>query len=85
MANIKSQEKRIHRSERERTENRARTSAVKTYFRRLEEAVESGKDVDDAYRRLVSTIDKAAEHGALHRNNAARKKTRAARIRTRAA
>jgi ribosomal protein S20 len=28
----------------------------------------------------VSSIDKAAEHGALHRNNAARKKSRAARI-----
>jgi ribosomal protein S20 len=26
-------------------------------------------------------IDKAAEHGALHRNNAARKKARAARVR----
>ena len=80
MSNIKSQEKRHQRAEREHAENRTRTSAVKTYFRRLEEAVESGKDVNEAYRTLVSTIDKAAEHGALHRNNAARKKARAARI-----
>ena len=84
MANTKSQEHRIHRSEREHAENRTRTSAVKTYFRRLEEAVGSGNGVDDAYRKLVSTIDKAAEHGALHANNAARKKSRAARIRARA-
>ena len=35
------------------------------------------------YRALISKIDKAAEHGALHRNNAARKKARAARIRAR--
>ena len=83
MANIRSQEKRIHRSERERLENRRRTSTVKTYFRRLERAVEAGEQdaVEEEYRALVSTIDKAAEHGALHRNNAARKKSRAARLR----
>jgi small subunit ribosomal protein S20 len=87
MANIKSQEKRIQRSERERLENRNRTSTVKTYFRRLEQAIESNdaSAVDAEYRALISKIDKAAEHGALHRNNAARKKARAARIRARAA
>ena len=82
VANIKSQEKRIHRSERERVENRRRTSTVKTYFRRLERAIEGGDEnaIETEHRALVSTIDKAAEHGALHRNNAARKKARAARI-----
>jgi small subunit ribosomal protein S20 len=84
MANIKSQEKRIHRSERERLENRRRTSAIKTRFRRLEETVASGGDTEAAYRELVSTIDKAAENGALHRNNASRKKARAARMLARA-
>ncbi len=85
MANIASQEKRIHRSERERLENRRRTSTVKTYFRRLEQAVAAGdKDaIETEHRALVSTIDKAAEHGALHRNNAARKKARAARLKAR--
>ena len=84
MANIRSQEKRIHRSERERLENRRRTSTVKTHFRRLEAAVEAGdgEAVEREHRSLVSVIDKAAEHGALHRNNAARKKARAAQIRT---
>jgi small subunit ribosomal protein S20 len=83
MANIRSQEKRIHLSERERLENRRRTSKVKTYFRRLERAVESNdRDAIEAeYRALVSSIDKAAEHDALHRNSAARKKARAARLR----
>jgi small subunit ribosomal protein S20 len=84
MANIRSQEKRIQRSERERLENRRRTSSVKTYFRRLQAAVESNDEsaIDAEYRALVSRIDKAAEHGALHRNNAARKKSRASRIRS---
>jgi small subunit ribosomal protein S20 len=83
MANIRSQEKRIYRSERERLENRRRTSTVKTHFRRLQTAVESGDGdaVESEHRTLVSVIDKAAEHGALHRNNAARKKARAARLR----
>ena len=83
MANILSQEKRIKRSERERAENRRRTSTIKTHFRRLQSAVEDGnaESIDAEHRKLVSLIDKAAEHDAIHRNHAARKKARAARIR----
>jgi small subunit ribosomal protein S20 len=83
MANIHSQKKRILRSERERLENRRYTSAIKTYFRRLETAVGEGDATaaDTEHRELVSTIDKAVKVGALHRNNGARKKSRAARVR----
>jgi small subunit ribosomal protein S20 len=83
MANIASQEKRIHRAERERAENRRYTSSIKTYFRRLEDAVASG-DGDRAateQRELVSLIDRAVKRGALHRNTGARKKSRAAKLR----
>jgi small subunit ribosomal protein S20 len=83
MANIHSQKKRILRAERERLENRRYTSKIKTYFRRLEDAV-SGGDADTAeteHRTLVQAIDKAVKAGAIHRNNGARKKSRAARIR----
>ena len=52
MANIASQKKRILRSERERDENRRLTGAVKTHFRRLESAVESG---DSGRDRRAST------------------------------
>ena len=82
MANIASQEKRIQRSLRERDENRRYTSAIKTYFRRLEAAVGDG-DADRAqgeHRELVSHIDRAVKRGALHRNAGARKKSRAARL-----
>ena len=84
MANIHSQEKRIHRAERERLENRRRTSQVKTWFRRLEDAVSDGdaQRVDEEQRALTSRIDKAVKSGALHSNNGARKKARAARIRS---
>ena len=81
MANIHSQKKRILRSERERIENREYTSAIKTYFRRLQDAI-GENDAEKAageHRRLVSTIDKAVKRGALHRNTGARKKSRAAR------
>lgn len=87
MANIASQKKRILRAERERLENRRYTSTIKTYFRRLEAAVAAGDDTvtDVEHRRLVQVIDKAVKRGALHRNTGARKKSRAARVRTGAA
>ncbi|HTZ65797.1 MAG TPA: 30S ribosomal protein S20 [Solirubrobacteraceae bacterium] len=83
MANIHSQKKRILRSERERLENRRYTSAVKTYFRRLEAAVHDGDEqrADEEHRVLQSTIDKAVKRGAMHKNTGARKKGRAARTR----
>ena len=83
MANIHSQKKRILRAERERLENRRYTSTIRTYFRRLEAAVESG-DTEVAtteHAHLIATIDKAVKRGALHRNTGARKKSRAARLR----
>jgi small subunit ribosomal protein S20 len=84
MANIHSQEKRILRAERERLENRRYTSAIKTYFRHLESAAGEGDEAGaaDAHRKLQSLVDKAVKRGALHRNTGARKKARAARIRT---
>jgi small subunit ribosomal protein S20 len=83
MANIHSQEKRILRTARERAENRRYTSAIKTYFRRLEAAIAGGdsEQADAEHRRLVQLVDKAVKRGALHRNTGARKKSRAARLR----
>jgi small subunit ribosomal protein S20 len=83
MANIASQEKRIQRAERERGENRRYTSAIRTYFRRLEDAVAAGDAgrADAEQRSLVSQIDRAVGRGALHRRAGARKKSQAARVR----
>jgi small subunit ribosomal protein S20 len=82
MANIASQKKRILRSERERTENRLLTSTVKTYFRRLESAIESGDSdlIAKEQRELSSKIDKAVQKRAMHKNTGARKKAKAARM-----
>jgi small subunit ribosomal protein S20 len=85
MANIASQEKRIHRAERERLENRRYTSSIKTYYRRLEAAVAAGDAAaaDTEHRELISRIDRAVKRHALHKNNGARKKSRAAALRSR--
>lgn len=84
MANIASQKKRILRTERERKENLRYTSAAKTHLRKLEKAVSSGDAgaADSAQRELISTLDRGVGRGAFHRNTAARRKSRAARIRS---
>lgn len=83
MANIASQIKRNQRALRERAENRHYTSQIKTYFRRLEAAIGESDDTraDAEHRQLIKLIDKAVKRGSLHRNNGARKKSRAARLR----
>jgi small subunit ribosomal protein S20 len=86
MANIKQQRKRVRIQERERTENLRYRSTIKTLTRRLESAVSDGdaERVTTEHRELVRTIDRAAARGALHKNTAARKKSQAARLATRA-
>jgi small subunit ribosomal protein S20 len=82
MPNIKQQEKRVRQSARQRMENLRWRSTAKTLMRRLEEAAKEGdkEAVGERHRELVSWLDKAAAHGALHRNTASRRKSQAARI-----
>lgn len=82
MPNIKQQKKRVAIASRQRMENLRYRSTVKTLTKRLEAAVADG-DADavaESHRELVRTIDKAASHGSLHTNTAARKKAQAARL-----
>ena len=86
MANTKQQRKRNRRALDQRDENRRYRSTIKTLFRRLDETVSTGEggDVDERSRELVTLIDRAAARGALHRNNASRKKRQVARVLNRA-
>jgi len=82
MPNIKQQKKRVRLAARQRLENLRYRSTVKTFTRRLRDAVNDG-DADrvaEEHGTLVRWIDKAASRGALHGNAAARKKAQAARI-----
>jgi small subunit ribosomal protein S20 len=82
VANSKQQAKRVRTAARQRLENLRYRTQIKTLFRRLSEAVEAGdsEQVDAAQRRLVAVVDRAAARRAIHRNTAARRKARAARI-----
>jgi len=82
MPNIKQQKKRVGVAARQRLENLRYRSTVKTLTRRLRAAVDEG-DADrirTTHLELQRWIDRAASHGALHQNAAARKKAQAARI-----
>ena len=82
MANIKQQKKRVRLAARQRVENLRYRSTVRTMMRRLRTAAEEGDSerVSEEHRVLQRWIDRAAAHGALHRNAAARKKAQASRI-----
>jgi len=82
MPNIKQQEKRVRQASRQRLENLRWKSTAKTLMRRLKEAAEGGDAtaLGERHRELVSWLDRAASHGALHRNTAARRKAQAAKL-----
>jgi small subunit ribosomal protein S20 len=66
----------------EHQENLRYRSTIKTLTKRLETAVSEGdaERVATEHRELVRMIDRATTRGALHKNTAARKKSRAARL-----
>jgi small subunit ribosomal protein S20 len=82
MPNIKQQEKRVRQASRQREENLRWRSTAKTLMRRLREAVDEGdaSAVSARHTELVSWLDKAVAHGALHKNTVARRKAQAARV-----
>ena len=73
MANIKSQIKRIKTNEKARLRNKSVKSELKTYVRRVREAVEAG-DKDAALEHL-----KAVSKGVIHKNQAANRKSKLAK------
>ena len=76
MANIKSAIKRAGTNKKENLRNREDKSALKTALRRYDEALQ-GEDKEAseaAYLKAVSTVDKAAAKGVIHKNAANHKK-----------
>lgn len=82
MANTKQQRKRVRVAQRQRLENLRYKSSIKTYFKRLRASITTGDPESAAQvaKKLTSTIDKAAARKAIHKNNAARKKSKVARL-----
>jgi small subunit ribosomal protein S20 len=77
VANIKSQIKRNKTNEKARVRNKAVRAELKTRVKNAVTAAESGADNSaEALRLAVKRIDKAATKGVIHKNAAARKKSR---------
>jgi len=78
LANIKSAIKRIKVAEFKTRRNKMIISSLKTSIKKFEDSVKGGnlEEAQNLYRKAVSMIDKAAAKGSLHKNTAARKKSR---------
>jgi len=80
MPNIKSAKKRMRTSEKRRVENRAVKTRITSARRAVMEAAAAGDQAKamSAFKTYCSVLDKAVKKGTLKKNNAARRKSRAA-------
>ena len=77
MANIKSQIKRNRQNEKKRVKNRTYRGAACTAVTAARTAfAENAPETKEAVLKAISTLDKAAEKGVIHKNNASRRKGR---------
>jgi len=78
LANIKSQIKRNRQNEKRRLRNRLYVGKARTFVKRAKVALGSNdaENAAEVTRQAVSALDRAAEKGILHKNNAARRKSR---------
>jgi len=79
MPNNPSAEKRMRQEQKRRLHNRSVKSIVKTQITRARQAINSDTSdeaAEEAVRAAVSELDRAAKKGVIHRNNAARRKSR---------
>lgn len=78
MANIKSAIKRNKQNEKRRLRNRVYRGRARTFIQKARLSIAAG-DVESAETAVITAVtalDKAAEKGIIHKNNAARRKSR---------
>jgi len=76
LANIKSQIKRNRQNEKKRLRNRAFRGSARVAVREARATIDAGTPDKAAVLAAISRLDKAAEKGVIHKNNAARRKSR---------
>jgi small subunit ribosomal protein S20 len=78
LANSKSSKKRIRVSERRRDRNKPLRTEARTFVKKAEVAIASGDAslAEVATLEAVSVLDRVANKGVIHKNNAARRKSR---------
>ncbi len=81
MANIASAKKRARQTEQRRRHNQARRSMMRTELKRVLKAIETGDKAkaEEAYRSAMPVLDRMATQGLIHKNKAARHKSRLAK------
>ena len=80
MANIKSARKAARQSERRRKHNASMRSELRTAIKNAAKAIEAGDktEADKVFRAAMSTVDRIADKGIIHKNKAARHKSQLA-------
>ena len=78
MANSPQSKKRARQAEKRRNHNASMRSMVRTYLKRVIAAISSGDATaaQAAYNDAVPVIDRMADKGVIHKNKAARHKSR---------
>lgn len=78
MANSKSAKKRIRVAERRRDRNKPLRTEARTFVKKAEVAIAAGDagEAEAATLKAVSVLDRVADKGVIHKNNAARRKSR---------
>ncbi len=78
MANLKSNIKRIRSSRRKAQYNRIVRSTARTHIKTARQLISEGnlQEAEAAVKQAIKALDKAAQKGVIHRNNAARRKSR---------
>jgi len=78
LANSAQARKRARQAETHRQHNAGRRSMMRTYIKKVLSAVEAGnkENAQTAYNEAVPVIDRAANNGLIHKNKAARYKSR---------
>ena len=77
MPNNAAAEKRMRQEQKRRLHNRSIKSLVRTSITKARNAIATGdENSEEAVRMAVSELDRAAKKGVIHRNNAARRKSR---------
>lgn len=78
MANIKSQIKRNKQNQAQRSRNRVYRGTARTFVKKAQNVIKAG-DKEQAQaetKKAIKALDKAAQMGVIHKNNAARRKSR---------
>ena len=78
MANSASSRKRARQAEKRRSHNMALRSRMRTFIKKVLAAIETGDKsaAEVAYKEAVPVIDSSADKGIIHKNKAARHKSR---------